>query len=94
MPQPKTTPPRCDRGGPFHEGSAAFDAGQQPLAPDQPRRPASHREVADVVVAPVVQQMPLDHTTADAHLDIARQLDLGGELVVLVDRGVGQDELG
>jgi hypothetical protein len=84
----------CDRRGPFHEGPAPLDAGQQPLAPDQPAGPAGDRQVAHVVVTPVVQRMEVDDPAVDARLDVAGQLDVGDELVVLIDVGVGQDELG
>ena len=46
------------------------------------------------MAAPVVQGMPLDRPAAAARLDLAGQLDPGDELVVVVDVGVGQDELG
>jgi hypothetical protein len=86
--------PRRDRRAAFHEGAAPLHALQQPLAPHHPGRPPSHGQMPDGVTSVVVQRMPLDHPAAGARMHLAWELDVGDQLAVVVDVGVGQSELG
>jgi hypothetical protein len=44
--------------------------------------------------AAVMHRMELQHPASGARLDVTGQLDVSDQLVVEVDVGVGQDELG
>jgi hypothetical protein len=70
------------------------DTREQTLAPHHLRGAAGDREVTDGVGAPVVNRVPRDHPAAGAGLHVTGQDDVGDELVVLIDPGVGQVELG